>query len=574
MDNDLSANDVQPKDEHGNVLSLFRRLWRLLAPGLADQKRNMAVAYLLGLGSVGAAYLGPYFISQLLDRAIPSGDMDLFLLFSGALLLSLIALLGFLLARSFFLSRASERLFLDLRVRLFATLMRKPASFYSQHETGDLLTRISSDTEHLSVLLFDYVFLGLNGVLIIGLFIILMLLWEWRLGLFTALSLPCYVLLLGVLHKPVARAASKARTRLSQQNDTVIDLLSGIKEIWFYQQSQESENRFRTSAEAFTNTNINSVHMAALSFDLMEFFAQLLSAFPFMVGGYLICRGDPLITVGTLVAYNLYLMHIAHTLSVILYGVTKLAQSDPIVRRIQNILDVPEEHLPVSAGLDGLMESTQIEYRNVSFNNISGHPVLKQFSLTIEPGEKIALMGPNGAGKSVLIDMLTRQIQPDRGDILFGGYPIDSYPLPVYLMHFAYVRQKPYLFKTSIRNNIATGWYHVPLEVIIDTARRVHIHDAIASLPHSYETLISEKTAPFSGGQLQRLALARALVRDPEILLLDEFTSALDRATEQSILDDIFLNFEKQTVICVTHSLAVANRFSRIVFIDKYQDEV
>ena len=178
-------------------------------------------------------------------------------------------------------------------------------------------------------------------------------------------------------------------------------------------------------------------------------------------------------------------------------------------------------------------------------------------------------MGPSGAGKSTVIDLLTRQISPDSGQILFGEQPVGDYSLPLYLLHFGYVRQRPYLFRTTVRENIATGWYDIPLDVIISVAKRVRIHDTIMALPDGYDTVIGRNGVELSGGQQQRIALARALVRDPVVLLLDEFTSALDRTTEEEILDDLFMNVQEQTIICVTHSLSVASRFDRTVMLEK-----
>ena len=215
------------------------------------------------------------------------------------------------------------------------------------------------------------------------------------------------------------------------------------------------------------------------------------------------------------------------------------------------------------------METTRIEYRNISFSRASYKPILRNYSLIIEPGDKVAIIGPSGAGKSTLIDLLTRHIEPEQGEILFDGRPISSYSLPIYLQHFAYVRQTPYLFRTTVRENIATGWYDVPLDIIIDAAKRVHIHEAIMKMPIGYDTVIGTTGSNLSGGQRQRIALARALVREPAILLLDEFTSSLDHTTEEAILDDLFSSFAKQTIICVTHSQSVASRFDRVEIIEK-----
>ncbi len=549
--------------------ALYRRLWTLVQPDMKGYRLPLAGAYLMALGSIGSSFCAPLFLSVMLDRALPAADIHLFYRYGAALLVSLAGFFLFSLLKTFFLTRASEQIFCSLRTRLVATLIRKPARFFARHDTGDLITRVSNDTEHLSLLVFDYVYASLYGLTLIILFVGLMLGWEWRLGLYTVLSLPLYLLLLNLMQQPLCRAANRAREELSRQNDTMLDILSGVKEVRFYQQFQSTGKRFAEVAGRFTKANIRSVLIGEWAFNSLELFARLLALLPFLLGGYWICHRTASITIGTLIAYNLYMTYIASALEVVNVGITKLAQAAPLITRIQEVIDFPEEPVNQMSGSDTSPESTRLAFHNICFSHDGSRPVLKDFSLVIEPGEKVAIMGPSGSGKSTLIDLLTRQITPDSGQILLGEKPISSYSLPLYLLHFGYVRQRPYLFRTTIRDNIATGWYDIPLDIIIAAARRVRIHDVITGLPQGYDTVIGRDGVELSGGQQQRIALARALVRDPAILLLDEFTSALDHATEEEILDDLFMGIQEQTIICVTHSLSVASRFDRIVRLEK-----
>ena len=551
------------------AFSLYAQLWRLLKPDSKGHRLPLAAAYLMALGGIAATFCAPWFLSAMLDTALPSENIALFYRYTAAILLSLAVFFIFSLLKTFFLANASEQIFCSLRRRLVSTIVKKPVRFFSRFDTGDLITRVSNDTEHLSLLVFDYVYASLYGLTMIILFVGLMLFWEWRLGLYTALSLPCYILLLYVMQKPLCKAANRARQKLSLQNDTMLDIISGVREIRFYQQFQSAGRRFSDATDLFTTDNIRSVLIGEWAYNSLELLSRLIALFPFLLGGYWICNRISSITVGTLIAYNLYLTYIAYSLEVVNIGATKLSQAAPLISRIQELLAYQEEIVDQQDGTVESPDSNILEFRNVCFSHDDGKPVLKDFNLTVKPGEKVAIMGPSGAGKSTLIDLLTRQITADSGEVTLGGLPVGQYNLPLYLLHFGYVRQKPYLFRTTLKENIATGWYDIPLDIIIDAARRVRIHETIMQLPNGYDTVIGRDGTDLSGGQQQRIALARALVRDPAILLLDEFTSALDHTTEEEILDDLFMNVHEQTIICVTHSPSVASRFDRIVRLEK-----
>jgi ABC-type bacteriocin/lantibiotic exporter with double-glycine peptidase domain len=557
-------------DRGGTVLATYRKLLRLLKPGLRAEAGILVAAYMADLGRIAASTCAPLCLAAILDKALPAQDLHLFSLYTAGILASFVAFLGFSLLKSYFLGRSVERVFLNLRTRLVTSVIKKPARFFKEHEMGDVITRASSDTDLLSVLVLDYIFPSVDHLTTVVVLSIIMLVWHWQLGLYITLALPCFVFVILLFQKPLARLARTAREKLSEQNETMLDILGGIKEMRFYQQTQEGSQRFSGSAERFTAANIRSVVMGDGTYHSMEFFSRLITFIPFLLGGYWICKGSTSLSVGTLIAYNVYLSFIAYSLQSVIFGMTKLIQASPLMRRIGEVLNYPEEEIKPVAGIREIVGSTRIEYRGVSFSHVPGNPVLRDFCLTVDPGEKVAIMGPSGAGKSTVIDLLTRHIEPDEGEILLDGRSIHTFSLPYYLLNFSYVRQSPYLFRTTVRDNIGAGWYSVPPDVIIDVAKRVQIHDSIMRMPDGYDTIIGADGTDLSGGQRQRIALARALVRDPAILLLDEFTSALDPATEQQILDDLLSTFQKQTVICVTHSRAVANRFSRIVSLEKH----
>lgn len=556
-------------EEYDTVLSASRKLVELLRPGIRKHARGLALAYLISLGRICASLAISYFLGEMVDHALPHRDVERFTLYGVSIGLCLVLFYVSSLGGTWFAGRTLEHLYHDLRNRMVATVLGKSARFFREHENGDLITRISHDTESLSVLSLDYFFPNLQHLTMVLCLVLFTFSLEWRVGLYVLVTLPIYIALMSFFQRTLSRAARTARERLSEQNGTVLDILAGAKEIRLYQQLPEAARRFGEAADRFAEANIRSACIGEWSYNTMELFARALTTLPFLVGGFLIAHGVTDITVGRLVACDVALAFLDASLQNTLFGVTRLIQASPLVQRIREVLDYPEEHIEPLSGESPFMESTRIEFRDVCFAYEGGRPLLRNVNLVVEPGEKVAIMGPSGSGKSTLIDLLTRHVVPGKGVILMDGRPIESYNLPLYLLHFACVSQTPYIFRTSVLENIAAGWYDVPRDIIVDAARRVGLHEAILRLPQGYDTPLRAEGTTLSGGQRQRLALARALVRDPEVLLLDEFTSALDRATEEALLDDLLAGFRNQTILCVTHSEAVASRFDRIVHLAK-----
>jgi ATP-binding cassette subfamily B protein len=336
----------------------------------------------------------------------------------------------------------------------------------------------------------------------------------------------------------------------------------------FFQQQRQWFERLRQANAAYTRANVRASVFAQWSWGGVNAIGLLITLVPFLIGGYLICRGNPAISVGVLVAYYSYLTNLANKVQFVFGGLTYLAQGHPSLVRIRELLDYPEEAEPRRQGIESAPGHTAIEFRDLCYTHPLGGRVLEGFSLRIEPGEKVAITGPSGAGKSTLVRLLLRFLLPSSGELLFGDRPVQDYDLGFYCTFFGYVSQSTHLFGLPIGENIAMGWYGVPEERIREVAGLVRLDPVIRRLPEGYDTVIGSGGTRLSGGQEQRLALARALVREPEVLVLDEFTSGLDREVEDAILDDLFRVFADQSILCITHSESVAARFDRVVRLD------
>ena len=340
-----------PSGESVTVVSLYKGLWHLLKPSAAKHAKGLSASYMFSMGRVAASLAIPYFLAIILDTVLPERNLEMFFHYSGLIIICFAVFFVSSSLMTYSGGISIEKIFLDLRGRLMSSLMRKPAKFFDRYETGDLINRVSNETETLSFVVFDSIFPNLHQVTMILIFVVCMLLWNWKMGLYTTLSLPLYVFLVSFFQKPLSHAAKISREKLSEQTEVSLDIISGMKEIRFYQKSVEGTQRFMKSASQFTSANTRSIIIGEFSYNSMELFTRIISLLPFLLGGYWIAKGLPSFTIGELVAYNIYLTYIADILVNAISGITRLVQASPLVKRMQEILDYPEEDILRSTAL-------------------------------------------------------------------------------------------------------------------------------------------------------------------------------------------------------------------------------
>lgn len=559
-------------EDRQGIVSVIRKLWELLADPIRAQKKPLLAASLFIAISTLGSFLGPFFIKVMIDTAIPKKDTILLLYLSGALVLTFVIAYLCWITHVYYSIKASEKVFLEFRQRLFEGILHKERSFFEKFRSGDIITRITGDLESISVFFNQTVLRTMAIALFAFLLVIGLLIWNWKLGVIFVASLPALYAYARWNYRSIAEKYRLSREKLTAQNDFIVDAVEGIREVRFFQQASGMAARFFKASSDYAEANISNLTVTNLTSQGLELLGLIVRVLPFIIGGVIICRGSPDITTGMLIAYFMIFFRLSVQVFLIFQSMVVAAQVLPSINRIEEMLKFPEVGKDEEIGLEDVPHAAGIEFRQVSFAYLPGKMVLNGFDLTVSPGEKIAIMGPSGSGKSTLAQLLLRFLKPTQGSILFGERDITSYPLPFYLSYFAYVRQETHLFHQSVRENIAMGWYGVPIEDIRRVASLVRMDEAIERLPDGYETVFGRDGINFSGGQKQRIALARAVVRDPEILVLDEFTSGLDRQVEQEILDDLFRIFRSQTIICITHKRSVADRFDRIIHLEGHAE--
>ena len=547
-----------------NLRTLLILFYQVFDDGLKRNRRNIGWILLLTVAASICGIIGPYLLHYFIDHVIPDRDTTSMIVCFAAFAVCM-GLFGFFWAIQVSVAtKFACDLFYGLRLRLVRTVLAKPIEFFKTFKTADILSRIMNDLDYMENFFYNNIVSGATFLLFCLLMIVFMAIWNWKLGGLLSISMLAYFVLLTMLYKPVYHYSQEAREDLAVQNEVIMDLISGFREIKIFRQVPSAVKRLDEKALVYRRTNRVFQRYTDVVFIVSEALGFFVSALPIFAGGYLISLNDPTITVGTLISYYAFSSVLLSNFRFSLEGLNKIYQCSAPLSRIKELQDQPEELGDVKS-MDEFPDHGVIEFRNVCFKYGQGREIFKDFNLTIHENDKIAIVGKSGSGKSTLLNLLIGFLPPDSGEVLFGGKRISEYSKAIYFNYFSYITQWNHIYQVSIKDNFAMGWYDVPLDEIKRAAALVKLDRVIESFPEKYDTIIGSDRVGLSGGEQQRIAFARALLRDPKVLLLDEFTAALDKNTEKELIADVFHLFRDKTIICVTHSRELASHFDRII---------
>lgn len=451
----------------------------------------------------------------------------------------------------------------DLRRDLYSRIQRLSLSFHTRQQIGDLMYRITADTLGIQTLTMNGFFSVLSAlVLLAGMFVVMLSL-DPSLTLLALVVCPALFGAIGLLNKKMSSAAAHARHKESLVYSVVQRTLSGIRVIQAFTKEEDEERRF-------VNASTESLAADLRLFNLQNFYTAVVNvtiaagtAAVLWVGTRHVLSGA--LSVGDMVVFTSYLASLYAPLHGIFetYGVVQSARVG--VRRAFDILDSEQVVTDGHKALGKQSAKGEICFEQVSFGYDSAKPVLKNINLHIAPGKKVAIVGPTGAGKSTLISLLPRFYDPQSGRITIGGIDIREFQLKSLRRKIAMVLQPPVLFPLSIHENIAYGRPEASLAEVIAAAKIAQVHDFIEQLPEKYETLVSEQAATLSEGQKLRLTIARGILLDAPILILDEPTSSVDTETEALIMDGLDRLMAERTTFIIAHRLSTVRQADLIL---------
>ncbi len=546
-----------------SALSILRRLSRYVRPHLGLFLATAAAA-------VGAAIfelLPPLVIRMVVDRALTGGDSGLIWLWAAGLLGISILQGGVDFVRLYLTAVVGQKVVFRIRNSLFEHLNRLSFSFYDRARTGDIMSRVTADTEVLSQLFGRAGVIVLTNMLFLLGVMVVLFTWSWLLGLAYAAMIPVMVMAVRIYAMRVRPAMGRLRRSLGALGDTLHGTLTGIEVVKILGRERLEEKRFQASSRRYMGAGMSAVRVQSLWMPFVNVLMGVGMAIVLWLGGYGAMRGA--VSLGTLVAFAAYTGMLLRPVRQTGMMMNVVVRSLAAAERIFEVLDTRPEIRDAPGARPLPPVEGRISFEHVWFGYDSEKPVLRDICLEALPGELVALVGPSGAGKSTLVHLIPRFYDADRGRILIDGHDLREVTVESLRGQVGVALQDVFLFDTSIRENIAYGSPGVSDGEIERAAADVRIHDFVTSLPMGYGTPVGERGVRLSGGQRQRIALARVLLRNPRVLILDEPTSSVDADTERRMQEAFERVRRGRTTFVIAHRLWTVQHADRIIVLDR-----
>ncbi len=485
-------------------------------------------------------------------------------------LLFMVVLFGASAVLSFFMNlmamKLSQNTVYTLRNDLFRKLSRLPIRYTDTHKHGDIMSRMTNDCENVSNAVSQSVSTLFSGILTIIGALVMMLYYSPLMTLVAVVTIPLTIFVSGRLAKFMRKYFVRQQELLGQMNGQVEEAVTGYKTVVAYGKEPEAVERFSASSDEYRKTSISARVWGSVMGPIMNFIGNFQYVLLAATGGALILTGNP-ITIGAIQAMLQYSKQFTRPINMIANQYSTLLTALAGAERIFEIMDTPDEVDEGKAPI--LPEDVKggIDFRDIHFSYVPGEPVLKGFDLDVRPGQKIAIVGATGSGKTTVVNLLTRFYEVDSGSISIDGTDIRDIPKPVLRHAIAIVLQDTVLFSDSIAANIRYGRQDATDEEVRAAAKHANADSFIERLPEGYRTVLAESGSNLSEGQRQLLAIARAVLADPKILILDEATSSVDTRTEMHIQKAMVALMKGRTSLIIAHRLSTIRDADRIVVV-------
>ncbi len=540
----------------------YRRAVRYVRP----YTTSLVAFILLGLISTALGLAQPYMSRFLVDDALLGHNRRALLIIASAMVAVAVLSSAISFASSYTYLRLSTSSLFDMRLDLYRHLQRLSPRFFAGRKLGDLVSRINNDIGEVQRVASDALLSLLSNVLFLVGSIGMMLWLNWQLTIVSVVLLPIAIFALRHYQGRLVLQTKDIRQRSSDLGSFLIESLMGLRMTVSCVAEEREAFRFRRFNDGFIQallkTQVTSFLAGALPALVLTFATSLM----FLYGGWLVFAGK--LTIGGLLAFIAYQAKLLSPVQNLLALYTNLLTGGVALDRVFELMDIPAEvkepehptPLPTRLGAFNLQD--------VSFS-YKDAPAIENINLTITKGSFCVLLGPSGSGKSTLVDMLLRYYDPDSGAITVDGVDVRSASLAELRGQIAIVEQVPYLFHATIEENIVYGRPDASLPEIRECAEAANIDAFIMGLPDGYATIVGERGATLSVGERQRIAIARALLRNPALLILDEPTASLDPASEAAVSVALARVSEGRTTLLITHRHALIEMADQVVVIDK-----
>jgi len=471
----------------------------------------------------------------------------------------------------FFLAPVRNGVVMDLRNNMHKKVMDLPLSYYSNERKGDIISRMTTDAQEIEWSVMSSLEATFREPLTIILFLSTMIFISPQLTLFVAVLLPLTALLITRIGKSLKRTSVKSKERLGSLLSIIEETLGGLRIIKAFNAEKPIQDKFEDLNQKYTTTMNRMYRKTDLSSPLSEFLGTCVMVVVMYFGGKLVLSADESLSASMFIAYIAIFSQMippAKAFTNAFYNIQKgIASAD----RINKILDAENDIIDKPTAIAITEFKDAVSYKNVNFSYRNGvsENVLKDVNLLLEKGKTIALVGQSGSGKTTLADMLPRFYDPVEGEITIDGISLRDLKLKSLRSLIGVVSQESILFNDTVANNIAFGMSGVKQEDIERAARIANAHDFISQMSDKYETNIGDRGSKMSGGQRQRLSIARAVLKNPPILILDEATSALDTESERLVQDALHKLMANRTTLVIAHRLSTIQHANEIIVMNR-----
>lgn len=487
--------------------------------------------------------------------------------YGGALLLILAFFNGFFM----FLMRQtiivmSRFIEYDLKNEIYAHYQKLDLNFFKLHSTGDLMNRISDDVSRVRMYVGPALMYTVNLVILICMAVYAMMKVSVTLTFYTLLPLPVLAITIYYVNKIIHKKSEQIQSQLSNLTTLSQEAYSGIRVIKSYVQEASSIRFFEKESQAYMNSSVNLAKTEAIYFPSMQLMIGLSTLITVMVGGIQAIHGN--ITIGSIAEFVVYINLLMWPVAAIGAVTAMVQRASASQKRINEFLDTEPA---IQSPLHGVEKEIQghIIFEHVSFTyKHTGIQALRNFNLEIKPGQKVAVIGRTGSGKSTLAQLLIRMYDPDSGRIKIDGTDLRDFDLNKLRDQISYVPQDVFLFSDTIVNNIRFGLENADEKIARKAARDASIEKEILDLPEGFDTKIGERGVTLSGGQKQRISIARALVKNPYLLIFDDCLSAVDARTEREIIGNLYQYLKDRTALIITHRIFSLFEFDQVIVLD------
>ncbi len=493
------------------------------------------------------------------------------LMFFGVLVLILALIMGifmyFTRQTIIVMSRLIEY---DMRKAIFAHYQELDLGFYRKNNTGDLMARITEDVNKVRTYLGPAVLYGINLFFLVSFVMYSMFSVNVKLSIYTLLPLPLLSISIYYVSNIINRKSSVIQKQLALLNSLAQEVYSGIRVVKSYVQEGPMGKYFLSESNNFRSKSLSLAKVNALFFPLMVLLIGTSTILTVFAGGIQVMAGT--ITPGNIAEFVIYVNMLTWPVTSIGWIASVIQQAEASMERIDEFYKTQPEVRDSGSKEIGEIES--IEFKNLSFTYPdTGIVALEKINFKVSSGEKLGIVGKTASGKTTIMDLLVRMFEPTEGAILINGEDIRTYKLKELRKKIGYVPQDVFLFSDTIEDNISFGLRKAESEVDVENpikeyAKYASVHEDIMEFSKEYETYVGERGVTLSGGQKQRISIARALIKEPDIVLFDDSLSAVDSSTEQEIISFLGDSLDQKTTIMVTHRLNILSEFDRVIVLE------